>query len=155
MLSTFAWYRGLKGWRCSGEETVSSWGAKGFTGRMRCSSNVTQTCKDLEQKSGWEEVLMQTPGQKQAMLNKRLCLSRAPARAPEQLDLLVWCTRKSNVFFSWISNCGTCPWEWRPKELVLSSLLKLSFQNPTARWGSGFPQAFCVQREHQSRQPHF
>jgi len=56
---------------------------KGFTGRTRCSRNVTQTCKDLEQKSGWEETLMEAPEQKKAVLNKYCSLSLARAWAPE------------------------------------------------------------------------
>lgn len=72
---------------------------------------MTQTCKDLEQRSG-EEVLMQIPGQKQAMLNKCLSLSWAPAWAPEQLDLLVWCTREAKCVLQldqelWHMSLGT------------------------------------------------
>lgn len=40
-----------------------NWEAKGFTGRMRCSSNVTQTCEILEE-SRWEEALVRKLGQK-------------------------------------------------------------------------------------------
>lgn len=79
MLSTFTWGRRLKDWRCSGEvsvqqEIASSWGAKGFTGRARLVSNVSQ--------SGAEEV-----GGKRCWcrLSGYIYLCEAPEKSNERL----------------------------------------------------------------------